>query len=100
MGELIAPRAWCRQRWCREDARAAHRPGDGCTCDIHGRAASAEARRIRMTAKAARIAAFACRACGVNARRMVEYPDLFFRCEACAGADRWPAFPSPGARGG
>jgi hypothetical protein len=100
MGELITPRAWCRQRWCREDPNAAHRVGDGCSCDGHGRAAAAQARFVRLTAKAARLAAFACRACGTNTRRVVEYPDLFFRCEPCAADDRWPAFPNPGARGG
>ncbi len=99
MGDLLEPRAWCRQRWCREDAGAAHSLGDGCSCDPHGRAASGEARLVRLTARAARLAPFACRACGAQTRQMVEYPDLFFRCEPCAADDRWPEFSSPGAGG-
>jgi len=93
MGALLEPGVWCRERWCREDPDAAHRAGDGCTCDPHGRTAEpvpALARRTRLTAKASRLAAFACRACGAQARDMVESPELFFRCEPCAGEDRWP----------
>ena len=96
MGRLIAPGGWCRQRWCREDPAAAHFAGDGCTCDAHGRTAELpEAQVVRLTAKAARLSAFACRACGAASRDMVEQPTLFFRCPACAGADRW----SPPRRG-
>lgn len=43
-----------------------------------------------LTAKAARLAAFACRACGRNTRRMIEAPEMFFRCEECARENRWP----------
>ena len=94
MGKLIAPEAWCRQRWCREGEDAGHRRGDGCSCDPHGEPASDTdgPRRIELTAKAARLAPFACRACGTNTRQLVEYPMLFFRCEPCAVADRWPTF--------
>jgi hypothetical protein len=92
MGQLLEPGAWCRQRWCREDSDAAHSLGDGCTCDAHGRAAAADARLTRLTAKASRLDAFACRACGAKTRDMVEFPDLFFRCGPCAAADRWPRF--------
>lgn len=96
MGRLIAPGSWCRQRWCREDPAAAHCAGDGCTCDAHGRAADPpEARVVRLTAKASRLSAFACRACGAASRDMVEQPTLFFRCPDCAAADRW----SPPHRG-
>ena len=98
MGELLAPRVWCRQRWCREGADVEHRLGDGCSCDRHGDAPTGEPASITLTAKASRLAPFACRACGQNARRMVEYPTLFFRCESCAAADRWPVFRSPGTR--
>jgi hypothetical protein len=96
MGQLIAPRVWCRQRWCREEAEVEHHLGDGCSCDRHGEPASGVPTRTMLTAKAARLAAFACRACGRNARQMVEYPVLFFRCEPCAAADRWPVFDSRG----
>ena len=92
MGQLLEPGAWCRERWCREDGNAAHCLGDGCTCDPHGRAAAADAKLTRLTAKASRLDAFACRACGAKTRDMVEGPDLFFRCEPCAAADRWPRF--------
>jgi hypothetical protein len=98
MGEVVAPTRWCRQRWCREDAAAEHALGDGCTCDAHGRPASGAARRLRLTAQASRLSAFACRACGVRVRDMVEYPDLFFRCEPCAADDRWPSVGGAGAR--
>lgn len=53
-------------------------------------AAAAGPRLTILKAKAARLAAFACRACGRNARRMIEAPEMFFRCEDCARADRWP----------
>ena len=92
MGELISPGAWCRQKWCRDDAGAFHFPGDGCTCDAHGRAAVLEEPRlVRLTAKATRLAAFSCRACGAASRDMVEQPELFFRCPDCAADDRWPS---------
>jgi hypothetical protein len=109
MGELLEPKggAWCRQRWCRADAgrKAEHFDADGCTC--HGvagqteRAAAANPeplptsddshpRLTILTAKASRLAAFACRACGRNTKRMIESPEMFFRCEECAHAGRWP----------
>ncbi|HEY3204451.1 MAG TPA: hypothetical protein VGL03_12430 [Thermoanaerobaculia bacterium] len=97
MGQLIEPRAWCRQRWCRKDEEAEHRPGDGCSCGPHGRVPAGDPRLIELTAKAAHLTAFACRSCGRNARKMVEYPLLFFRCEPCAAADRWPVFGRPHA---
>jgi hypothetical protein len=103
MGELISPEAWCQQRWCRDGASEAHFPGDGCTCDPHGRTpvleeprpleephALAEPRVVRLKAQAVRLRAFACRACGAASRDMVEQPALFFRCPDCAAADRWP----------
>lgn len=101
MGELVEPRVWCRQRWCRDQAEAEHHLGDGCSCDRHGETATGEPQRITLTAQAARLAAFACRACGQKTRKMVEYPGLFFRCEPCAEADRWPEFrsPTPAGRG-
>jgi hypothetical protein len=100
-GRLLAPRAWCRQRWCREDAGAEHRPGDGCTCDAHGRAAGLEdePRLTILKAHASRLPAFACRACGRASQRMIEYPVLYFRCEPCAAEDRWPDFGGRAARG-
>ena len=92
MGRLLAPRSWCRQRWCRENAGEQHWPGDGCTCDAHGRPAEKddEPRLTILKARASRLPAFACRACHRAAQRMIEYPALFFRCEPCAEADKWP----------
>jgi len=93
MGEVVSPGAWCRQKWCRDDAdaAAAHFPGDGCTCDPHGRAVPLEEPRVvRLKAQAVRLQAFSCRACGAASRDMVEQPELFFRCLECAEADRWP----------
>ncbi len=100
-GRLLAPRAWCRQRWCREDAGAEHRPGDGCSCEAHGRAAGLEdePRLTILKAHASRLPAFACRACGRASKRMVEYPTLYFRCEPCAAEDRWPDLGGRTARG-
>ena len=98
-GRLVAPRVWCRQRWCRDDAEAPHRLGDGCSCDRHGKASGTDTKPVLLTAGAARLAAFACRACGTNARRMIEGPAMFFRCEACVAEGRWPVFRSPGAGG-
>ena len=106
MGNLITPRSWCRQPWCRQDPAASHEPGDGCTCDAHGQAAPPasapattpapiELRKVRLRARAARLDAFACRACGAKALDMIEGPFVFFRCEPCAAADRWP---TPAAR--
>jgi hypothetical protein len=89
-GLVLAPRVWCRQRWCREDPNAAHRFGDGCSCERHGTAEECEPRIVTLKAHAARLPAFRCRACSRQTRRMVEYPVLFFRCEDCAAADRWP----------
>ncbi|HYX21097.1 MAG TPA: hypothetical protein VFA98_09675 [Thermoanaerobaculia bacterium] len=93
MGVVVSPGAWCRQKWCRDDAAAAvkHFPGDGCTCDPHGRLVPLEEPRVvRLKAQAVRLRAFSCRACGVASRDMVEQPELFFRCLDCAEADRWP----------
>ena len=92
MGEVVTPGAWCRQKWCRDGAgEAAHFPGDGCTCDSHGRAVPLEAPRlVRLKAQAVRLRAFSCRVCGAASRDMVEQPELFFRCPDCADADRWP----------
>jgi hypothetical protein len=110
-GELIEPGTWCRQRWCRADTAriAEHFDGDGCTC--HGaetpadatrpaesaplpsgprRADALDGRLTILTAKASRLRAFACRTCGAQTRRMIEAPAMFFRCEECAAADRWP----------
>jgi hypothetical protein len=100
MGQLLAPGIWCRQAWCRADAEAEHRLGDGCTCDAHGEAhgLDSEPRRITLTAQAARLSPFFCRACGGSARQMVEQPPSFFRCEPCAAADRWPEFHPADAR--
>ena len=36
MGELLEPRGWCRQRWCRADRAAEHFDGDGCSCHSGG----------------------------------------------------------------
>jgi hypothetical protein len=83
MGELVSPTVWCRQRWCREDPEAEHAAGDGCSCDGHGREAE-QAQPILLKPRAARLRAFACRTCGVSARRMIEQPAMFFRCEPCA----------------
>lgn len=106
MGQLLEPRGWCRQRWCREDPGAGHEPGDGCSCHPHGAAdavavqgaeaiaAVAEAeppQNLRLTSRAWRLDAFACRSCGVKTRNMVEFPKLFLRCEPCAALERWPA---------
>jgi hypothetical protein len=121
MGELLEPGSgvWCRQRWCRADSarEAEHFAGDGCSCHSDGApeaegaaapelaardgedacaalrdaAAAAGPRLTVLTAKASRLAAFACRACGCRTRRMIEAPAMFFRCEECARADRWPA---------
>jgi hypothetical protein len=113
MGELLEPKSgvWCRQRWCRLDAarEAEHSDGDGCSC--HGGVAESPAEDAReddaqparptppaelaprltiLTAKASRLAAFACRACGRSTRRMIEAPAMFFRCEDCAHAGKWP----------
>ena len=89
MGRLVAPSAWCRQRWCRSDGEAEHFAGDGCTCGPHGRA-EGEPGRVLLTTKAARLSAFGCRVCGENTRRMIEQPSMFFRCEPCAAEGRWP----------
>ena len=100
-GKVLTPSVWCRNASCREGGVLEHGPGDGCTCHALGRheplgenAPEAEARpepRITvLRARAQRLKAFACRACGRAARVMVEYPELFFRCEECAAANRWP----------
>jgi hypothetical protein len=91
MGNLITPRSWCRQPWCRQNETASHHPGDGCTCDAHGQAVPQPLRKVRLRTRAARLDAFACRACGAKTRDMVEGPFVYFRCEPCATADRWPA---------
>jgi hypothetical protein len=98
MGNVLAPQVWCRQQWCREDPAAAHFAGDECSCDGHGReAGQGGPEPILLTAKAARLSAFACRACGEKTRRMIEQPTMFFRCEPCAVANRWPVSRSGGA---
>jgi len=91
-GRLLAPQVWCRKRWCREDFGAEHHPGDGCTCDRHGRAPGVDEEPCLtiLKAHASRLPAFACRACHCASQRMIEYPALYFRCEPCAVADRWP----------
>jgi hypothetical protein len=92
-GKVLEPKAWCRKRECRERPDFEHGPGDGCSCHPLG---ATEARVLpapRLTvlrARAMRLSAFACRACGRAAKRMVECPELFFRCEECASEDRWP----------
>jgi hypothetical protein len=94
MGQLLEPKAWCRQRWCREDPEAGHEPGDGCSCHAHGGetvAISDPPQPLRLNSRAWRLDAFACRSCGVKTRNMVEYPKLFLRCEPCAALDRWPS---------
>jgi hypothetical protein len=118
MGELLECRGWCRQRWCRAGVSGPteHFAGDGCSCHADGAAADPDAthedndaaaaaerttalrdaaaasgpRLTVLTARASRLAAFACRACGRSSRRMIEAPAMFFRCEECARADRWP----------
>ena len=101
MGSVLAPSVWCRSRDCREGKTVEHDPDDGCSCHLHEgpvelereleSARKPEPRLTVLRARAMRLPAFACRACGHAARRMVEYPELFFRCEECAGAGRWPA---------
>jgi hypothetical protein len=96
VGRLLEPQGWCRQRWCRENPEAGHEPGDGCSCHVHGfEEAAAEPepapQPLRLTSRAWRLDAFACRSCGVKTRNMMEYPKLFLRCEPCAALDRWPA---------
>ena len=90
---VVAPKVWCRNALCRDGGELAHGPGDGCTC--HPTAAETgprpEPRITVLRARAQRLKAFACRACGRAARVMVEWPDLFFRCEECAAANRWPS---------
>jgi len=98
MGTILDPAAWCRQRWCRESAEVEHFAGDGCSCDPHGREDAVETRPIRLKAHAARLQAFACRACGAKTRDMVEGPNLFFRCGPCAAANRWPRVGGAGGR--
>ena len=115
MGELLETRTWCRQRWCRADTEktAEHFDGDGCSChdaveasdettsepvepgplfapSEPPRAGEFDQRLTMLTLKASRLRAFACRACGAQTRRMIEAPAMFFRCEECAAADRWP----------
>jgi hypothetical protein len=90
---VLAPKTWCRNRQCREGGELEHGPGDGCTCHPSEEAErpSFEPRITVLRARAQRLRAFACRACGRAAQRMVEYPELFFRCEECAAANLWPA---------
>jgi hypothetical protein len=90
-GRVLTPTVWCRNATCREGGAVEHGPGDGCTC--HQTEAGAGPRpQPRITvlrARAQRLKAFACRACGRAARVMIEYPELFFRCEECAAANLW-----------
>lgn len=90
---VLAPRVWCRNRQCREGGELEHGAGDGCTCHPIEAVARVlpEPRITVLRARAQRLKAFACRACGRAARRMVECPELFFRCEECAAANPWPA---------
>ncbi len=98
-GHVLAPKVWCRNRQCREAGVLEHQPDDGCTCHPLPEATGTrpEPRLTVLRARAQRLKAFACRACGRAAQRMVEYPELFFRCEECAAKDRWPAPQAGGA---
>ena len=92
-GRVLEPTVWCRSRPCRDGEVAEHRPDDGCSCHPHGAEVGPrpEPRITVLRARATRLRAFACRACGRAAKRMVEYPELFFRCEPCAADNRWPS---------
>ena len=93
MGKVLEPKGWCRKRECRERPDFEHGPGDGCSCHPLGAADAQTLPAPRLTvlrARAMRLSAFACRSCGCAAKRMVECPELFFRCEDCAAEDRWP----------
>ena len=98
-GKVLAPTTWCRNRQCREGGQLEHDAGDGCTCHPMEQATRPlpEPRITVLRARAQRLKAFACRACGRAAQRMVEWPELFFRCEVCAAANRWPASGAGGA---
>jgi len=116
-GRLLAPRGWCRERWCRDGEGAEHRADDGCSCHADGRVAPTgdladvdrdaagtgldddKPRLTVLRLHASRLKAFACRACGGASQRMVEYPNLYFRCVPCALADRWPDFGGGAGRG-
>jgi hypothetical protein len=91
MANVLAPKTWCRNRECREGGAVEHGAGDGCTCHPAEAAAGPlpEPRITVLRARAQRLKAFACRACGRAARRMVEWPEMYFRCEECAWANRW-----------
>src|SRR5262245_43865021 len=92
MGRVLEPRVWCRSRACREGAGAEASAAEGCTCRPSALTAAVrpEPRITVLRARAMRLRAFACRACGRAAQRMVEYPEMFFRCEECAANNRWP----------
>src|SRR5262245_32226156 len=91
MGRVLEPKVWCRSRACREGAAAGPETVEGCTCRPPALTGEPrpEPRITVLRARAMRLAAFACRACGKASRRMVEYPEMFFRCEECAAHDRW-----------
>jgi hypothetical protein len=98
-GKVLTPTVWCRNRQCREAGLLEHHPDDGCTCHPVPEAAGPrpDPRITVLRARAQRLKAFACRACGRAARVMVEYPELFFRCAECAAANRWPVKNAGGA---
>ena len=92
MGRVLEPKVWCRSRACRETGAADPGSARACAC-----APPALPERVRpeprltvLRARATRLAAFACRVCRRASRRMVEYPEMFFRCEECAAANLWP----------
>lgn len=91
MGRVLEPKVWCRSRACREGAGAGEASAEGCTCRRSTLTAQPrpEPRITVLRARAMRLRAFACRACGRAARRMVEWPEMFFRCEECAANGRW-----------
>ena len=92
MGRVLEPKVWCRSRTCREGAGAEASTAGGCTCPPSALPVDVrpEPRITVLRARAMRLRAFACRACGRAAQRMVEYPEMFFRCEECAANGRWP----------
>ena len=90
---VLTPKTWCRNRVCRDGGALEHGAGDGCTCHPAEEASRprVEPRITVLRARAQRLKAFGCRACGRASQRMVEYPEMFFRCEPCAAGNRWPS---------